>query len=169
MKPGRFLHKKISPRTSSTSRAIIAGILGGLAGTAIKRLVEEVLPVRKVEQRSAQIKIIDDLSTKLTGSPISSHNEIIAERLVSLPIGISVGAAYGYGKKKKDALSITDGVILGASTWVTTHETSLPLMGLEPNPTDVPLRMQANELMAHVLFGITTEVVRNLVNNQLKK
>lgn len=169
MKPGKFLHNKFSPGSSGTSRAIIAGIIGGLAGTAIKRLVEEVLTVRKVEQRSAQIKIIDDLSTKITGSPISAHNEVLAERLVSLPIGISLGAAYGYGKKNKDAMSISDGIILGASTWITTHETSLPLMGLEPKPTDVPLRMQANELLAHVLFGITTEVVRNFVSNRLKK
>lgn len=168
MKPGKFLHKNLSPQTSNTSRAIIAGILGGLAGTAIKRLVEEFLPVRKVEQRSAQIKIVDDLSTKLTGSPISAHNEILAERLVSLPIGVSLGAAYGYGKKNKEGINITDGVILGATTWVTTHETSLPLLGLEPKPTDVPLQMQANELLAHVLFGITTEVVRNLINERLK-
>jgi putative membrane protein len=43
------------------------------------------------------------------------------------------------------------------------------MMGLEPKPTDVPLKMQANELFAHVLFGITTEVVRSLVNQRLKR
>ena len=42
-------------------------------------------------------------------------------------------------------------------------------MGLEPKPTDVPLKMQFNELLAHVLFGITTEVVRSAVNEKLKK
>ena len=72
-------------------------------------------------------------------------------------------------KKDKDDYNITDGIILGASTWFSTHETSLPLMGLEPKPTDVPLKMQFNELLAHVLFGITTEVVRSAVNEKLKK
>lgn len=153
---------------SSTSRGLISGFLGGLAGTAVKTLVETFLPVRKIEQRSAQIKILDDLSTKITGTPISIQNEAIAEQLVNFPIGATLGAAYGYGKKDKDIYNISDGVILGASTWVSTHETSLPILGLEPKPTDVPIKMQINELLAHVLYGITTEIVRNAVNKQLK-
>ncbi|CAN5241033.1 hypothetical protein BH23BAC2_BH23BAC2_17620 [soil metagenome] len=154
---------------SSTSRGLVAGVIGGLAGTAVKSLIEEFLTVRKIEQSSAQIRIVDELSIKLTGSPISVQNEALAEQLVSLPIGASIGAAYGYGKKDKDAYNISDGVILGASTWFSTHETSLPLMGLEPKPTDVPLKMQFNELLAHVAFGITTEVVRSFINEKLKK
>lgn len=154
---------------STTSRGLIAGFVGGLAGTAIKTLVEQFLPVRKVEQRSAQIKIVDDLSTKITGSPISVENEALAEQLVNFPFGASIGAAYGYGKRKKDELSVMEGVILGGSTWISTHETSLPLMGLEAKPTEIPLKMQANELFAHVLFGVTTELVRNYVNKALKE
>lgn len=167
MKPKNFFAQ--NTYISSTSRGLISGVMGGLAGTAVKSLVENFLPVRKVDQRSAQIKIVDDLSTKITGSPISTSNEALAEQLVSIPVGASLGAAYGYGKKDKDQYNITDGIILGASTWVSTHETSLPILGLEPKPTDVPVKMQLNELLAHILFGITTEVVRNAVNQKLKK
>lgn len=166
MKLDNFFQQNTS--VSSTSRGLISGFLGGLAGTAVKSLVETFLPVRKIEQRSAQIKILDDLSTKITGTPISIQNEAIAEQLVNFPIGATVGAAYGYGKKDRDVYNITDGAILGASTWISTHETSLPILGLEPKPTDIPFRMQINELLAHVLFGITTEIVRNAVNQKLK-
>lgn len=154
---------------SNTSRGVISGFVGGLAGTAVKSLIEHFLPVRKIEQRSAQIKIVDDLSTKITGYPISSQNEELAEQLVNFPFGASIGAAYGYGKKDKDELNIKDGVILGSSTWFSTHETSLPILGLESKPTDIPMKMQANELFAHVMFGVTTELVRNLVNRALKE
>jgi len=154
---------------SSTSRGLIAGFLGGLAGTAVKTLVEQFLPVRKIEQRSAQIKIVDDLSTKILGSPISRDHEALAEQLVNFPFGASIGAAYGYGKKDKDEFRVADGAILGATTWVTTHETSLPLFGLESKPKNIPVRLQANELVAHVLFGITTELVRSYVNERLKR
>lgn len=154
---------------SSTSRGIIAGVIGGLAGTAVKTLVENFLPVRKINQRSAQIKIVDDLSYKITGTPISIQNEAIAEQLVNIPFGASVGAAYGYKKRDNMELKVMDGIAFGATTWITTHETTFPILGLEPKPTDVPIRMQANELLAHVLFGITTEVVRSLVNQKLKQ
>ena len=154
---------------NSTTRSVVAGAIGGLAGGAVKGLVEYFLPVRKVENRSAQLKIIDNLSTKITGTPISVQNEELAEQLVNFPVGASVGAAYGYGKKNKDELNIAEGIIMGTSTWISTHQTSLPLMGLKDKPTDVPVRMQANEFIAHLLFGITTELVRNKVNQSLKK
>lgn len=166
MKPKTFLQN--NSLASNTIRGLLAGFLGGLAGTAVKSVVERYLPVRKVEQRSAQIKVLDDLSTKITGFPISVNNEVLAEQFVNFPIGASVGAAYGYGKKDKDELKIMDGVILGSSTWFSTHETSLPLLGLEKNPVDVPIKTQANELFAHILFGVTTELVRSYVNDRLK-
>lgn len=162
-----FLQK--DSHLSGTARGLLAGFLGGLAGTAVKTMVEQFLPVRKVEQRSAQIKVLDDLSTRITGSPISVHNEAMAEQMVNFPLGASVGAAYGYGKKDKDELNVMDGVILGGTTWFSTHETSFPLLGLEENPADVPIKTQANELIAHVLFGVTTELVRSYVNQRLKE
>ncbi|WP_417885301.1 DUF1440 domain-containing protein [Zunongwangia sp.] len=154
---------------NSTTRSVVAGAIGGLAGGAVKGLVEYFLPVRKVENRSAQLKIIDNLSTKITGTPISVQNEELAEQLVNFPVGASVGAAYGYGKKNKEGLNIAEGIIMGTSTWISTHQTSLPLMGLKEKPTDVPVKLQINEFIAHVLFGITTELVRNKVNQSLKK
>ncbi len=154
---------------SNTSRGLISGFVGGLAGTAVKSLIEHFLPVRKIEQKSAQLRIVDDLSTKITGTPVSVENEELAEQLVNFPFGASIGAAYGYGKKDKDVMNIADGVIFGATTWVSTHETSLPLMGLESKPTDIPIKMQANELFAHVAFGITTEIVRSLINERMKR
>lgn len=154
---------------SNTSRGLISGFVGGLAGTAVKSMIEHFLPVRKIEQKSAQLKIVDDLSTKITGTPISVENEALAEQLVNFPFGASIAAAYGYGKKDKDVMNLADGVIFGATTWVSTHETSLPLVGLESKPTDIPVRMQANELFAHVAFGITTEIVRSLINERMKR
>lgn len=167
MKLDAFLQK--DSYMSNTSRGLISGFVGGLAGTAVKTLIEQFLPVRKIEQKSAQLKIVDDLSTKITGTPISTENEALAEQLINFPFGASIGAAYGYGKKDKDFMNIADGVIFGATTWVSTHETSLPLAGLESKPSDIPLKMQANELFAHIAFGITTEFVRSIINERMKR
>ena len=154
---------------SNTSRSLISGFVGGLAGSAVKSLIEQFLPVRKIEQRSAQIKIVDELSTKITGTPVSVQNEALAEQLVNIPMGGSLGAAYGYGKKNRLGLKPMDGIIFGATTWASTHETSLPILGLEPKPTEIPIRMQMNELFAHVAFGVTTELVRHYVEKQFRE
>lgn len=112
---------------------------------------------------------MDKFSTKLLGSPIKLENEGIVEQLVNLPLGATVGAIYGYGKRDKDEMNLLDGAILGATTWASTHETSLPLMGLEKHPKKVPFKTQANELVSHVIFGVTTELVRSYINDSLRK
>ncbi|NJY61249.1 DUF1440 domain-containing protein [Salinimicrobium sp. CDJ15-81-2] len=162
-----FFEKDSFP--SNTSRGIISGFIGGLAGSAVKSVVERFLEVRKIDNRSAQIKVMDQFSTKLTGSPIKLENEAIVEQLVNIPLGATVGAIYGYGKRDKDEVNLVDGGILGATTWASTHETSLPLLGLDKSPAKVPIKTQVHELVAHVIFGVTTEIVRGYVNDKLRK
>lgn len=162
-----FFEKDSFP--SNTSRGILAGFVAGLVGTAVKAGIERFLEVRKIDQRSAQIKVMDKFSTKLIGSPIKLENEGIVEQLVNLPLGATVGAIYGYGKRDKDQMNMLDGAILGATTWASTHETSLPLMGLDESPEKVPFKTQAHELIAHVVFGVTTEIVRSYINDSLRK
>jgi putative membrane protein len=162
-----FFEKDSFP--SNTSRGILAGFIGGLAGTVVKAGIERFLEVRKIDQRSAQIKVMDKFSTKLLGTPIKLENEGIVEQLVNVPLGATVGAIYGYGKRDKEEINLIEGVILGATTWASTHETSLPIMGLEKSPNEIPVKTQVHELVAHVIFGVTTEIVRGYVNDSLRK
>lgn len=154
--------------TSNTARGILSGVIGGLAGIAIKSTVELFLDVRKVDQKSAQLKIIDELSIQVTGKTMDINNEGLAEQLINVPLGISVGAAYGYGKQDDYEVNILDGVMLGTTTWASTHETTLPLVGLKKSEEDIPIKTQLSELFSHVLYGVTTEIVRAYVNDRLQ-
>lgn len=167
MNLNNFFEKDTFP--SNASRGILAGFIGGLAGSALKSSVERFLQVRKIDEKSAQVKVMDQLSLKLTGTPIKLENEGLAEQLVNIPLGATVGAVYGYGKRDSTDVNILDGVILGGTTWASTHETSLPIMGLDRSPEKVPLKTQAHELIAHVVFGVTTEIVRGFVNEKLRQ
>lgn len=154
---------------SNIARGIISGFLGGLVGTMVKSTAEKYLDVRQIDEEQAQMTVIDDLSEKITGNQLSGVSENIAEQFAEIPLGASVGAAYGYGKKDDDDINLFDGVILGATTWASTHETSLPLAGLEKSPEDIPVTTQLQELFSHVLYGVTTEIVRGFVSQRLGK
>lgn len=154
--------------SSNIARGLISGFLGGLAGTLVKYTAEQFLEVRKINEEEEQLHLIDDLSERVTGTPISTENQDIAEQFKDIPLGASVGAAYGYGKKDDEEINIFDGVILGATTWASTHETSLPLAGQEETSDDIPVTTQLQELFAHLLYGVTTEVVRGLVSQRMK-
>lgn len=153
---------------ANVSRGLISGVLGGLAGTVIKTAIEHLLPVRRPNTQSAQQKIVDDLAVKVTGERISENNKELAAQLVNVPFGASLGATYGYTKRDKPELNLLEGALFGASTWVGTHEVSLPMIGLKEEPKDIPFELQVNELLAHLAFGVTTELVRSLVARKLK-
>lgn len=167
MSLGNFIKKDSYP--SSASRGIIAGFIGGLVGSAAKSAVEKFLEVRKIDEKTAQVKVLNKFSKKLIGTSIGTENEGLAKQLVNVPLGGTVGAIYGYGKRDKENVSVLDGAILGGTTWFSTHETTLPFAGVEENPQNVPMKTQAQELLAHVVFGVTTEIVRGYVNDKLKR
>jgi len=128
----------------------------------------------KIEKISNNVELIILPEMFTTGFSMNAENlaeetEALAEQLVNIPMGGSLGAAYGYGKKERYGLKPMDGIVFGATTWASTHETSLPILGLEPKPTEVPMRMQMNELFAHVAFGVVTEVVRHYVDKLIRE
>lgn len=150
------------------SRGLISGILGGIAGTLVKSAIEKILPVRKPDTSSAHLKMMDDLSVQVTGERISESNRQLTAELIHIPFGAGLGATYGYAKRDDYSANLTEGALFGASTWVGTHETSLPMLGLKENPQDIPLKLQLNELLAHIAFGVTTEIVRSAVARRLR-
>lgn len=155
--------------SSRASRGLIAGFLGGLAGSAAKSTVEKFLKVRKIDEKTAQIRILNKFSKKTFGTGIGTEQHGLAKHLVNVPLGGTVGAVYGYSKRDDERISLKKGAILGATTWFSTHETTLPALGAEKSPKDVPLKTQAQELFAHVVFGVTTEVIRGIINSRLKR
>lgn len=155
-------------KLSSGAKGLVAGFIGGMAGAAVKATIEAILPVREKDEKPAQVKIVNELSTQLTGSKIAEENDEITEQLVNLPFGGSLGATYGYGKRKKDKFNVSDGVILGASIWGGMHEGILPAAKVKKSPKEESVSHQFNELIAHVAFGITCEFVRSQVAKSLK-
>ena len=162
-----FIKKDSFP--SSATRGLLAGFIGGFVGSAVKSTVENFLEVREIDEKTAQVKVLNKFSKKLMGTSIGTENEGVAKHLVNVPLGGTVGAIYGYGKRDKDSVSLLDGAILGGTTWFSTHETTLPFAGVEKSPEKVPTRIQAQELLAHVVFGVTTEIVRGYVNKKLQR
>lgn len=153
---------------SNVSRGLISGVLGGLAGTLVKVAIEKALPVRKPDTKSSQLKIVDELAIKVSGEPVSEDYKELAEQLVNFPFGASIGATYGYKKRDDIDTNLFEGAMLGATTWVGTHETTLPMMNQKESPEEIPMKLQANELIAHVAFGLTTEIIRAYVARRLR-
>lgn len=154
---------------SNVAKGLISGFLGGLAGTVVKAAAERFLEVRWVNEKQVQRQVIEQFSSKLTGSGLNDAQDQVVDQLVRIPLGASVGAAYGYGKRDHQDINLLDGAMLGVTTWLATHDTTLPILGVPKTDEDISLKVQANELVAHLLYGLTTEAVRSVVNKGLNE
>jgi uncharacterized membrane protein YagU involved in acid resistance len=74
--------------------------------------------------------------------------------------GAVMGGLYGAFYEISPATRQMGGAAFGTAVWATVDETALPLLRLsEPTP-EPPAERHAQALAAHVVFGVTTEIVR---------
>jgi putative membrane protein len=78
-----------------------------------------------------------------------------------------VGAAYGALAEYYPAATAREGASFGMTLEALTHETALPALGISAEPEDETMRERASEITSHVVYGVTTEFVRNFVRKVL--
>jgi len=55
----------------------------------------------------------------------------------------------------------------GAAVWAIADEGIVPAAGLSKSPTEYPLSIHAYALASHLVYGLTTELVRRTVRKAL--
>jgi putative membrane protein len=82
-------------------------------------------------------------------------------------VGTTAGAVYGVAAEYEPNVSTLAGIPFGATFWMVVDEAALPLLGLTKGPTAYPISNHAYALASHLVFGLTTEVVRSAVRRAL--
>jgi uncharacterized membrane protein YagU involved in acid resistance len=78
-----------------------------------------------------------------------------------------MAALYGAAAEFAPGVTTGEGALFGAAVWVTADEGVVPLLGLSKSPTEYPLSIHAYALASHLVYGLTTEVVRRAVRGAL--
>ena len=81
--------------------------------------------------------------------------------------GIVSGAAYGAAAEMLPGVTAGAGLPFGAVVWVTADEGVVPLLGLSKMPDEYSPSTHAFDLASHLVYGLTTELVRNSVRKML--
>jgi hypothetical protein len=74
--------------------------------------------------------------------------------------GASMGAFYGAAAEMVPAVTTGAGMPYGAAVWLGADEGVVPLLGLSKTPLEYPASIHAFSLASHLVYGLTTEVVR---------
>jgi hypothetical protein len=83
-----------------------------------------------------------------------------AGSVVHSAYGAALGAPYGLTVEEWRAARSGEGAVFGAAVWLGSDEIAVPALKLAKSPRAYPLKVHANALASHVVYGVTTELVR---------
>jgi putative membrane protein len=161
------LGSKILRRASAGSIAagILAGFLGGIAGSGFKLVGEAIYPPRTQGQEPPPAV----LAEKLAGHPLTKSQKTAATQTFHWTFGSLSGAFYGAVAEVAPIVTTGYGSAFGLVVFLFTHETTLPMLGLDKSPFQQPAREQSSEFVTHVMYGVGTEVVRRAIRSWQQK
>ena len=118
----------------------------------------------------------DDNAAVRTGNAVSEfvldHHLTKSEKeaagaIAHYAMGVTSGAIYGAVAEMVPAATVAEGLPFGAAVWLIADEGVVPAAGLSRKPTDYPLSIHAYAFASHLVYGLTTELVRRAVRRAL--
>jgi hypothetical protein len=81
--------------------------------------------------------------------------------------GVGSGAVYGALTEVMPVAAVCEGTAFGTALWAMADEGIVPAVGLSKSPTKYPPSVHAVSLASHLVYGLTTELVRRAVRKAL--
>jgi hypothetical protein len=122
----------------------------------------------EAESEDATMKTADKLSESLLGKQLTKEQKKKLGPAVHYIFGGATGALYGALAEHIPEVTAAEGVPFGTAVFLGADEIAVPTFGLSKAPTEYPLSTHASALAAHLVYGITTEVVRKYVRRGLQ-
>jgi hypothetical protein len=159
---------------------LAAYVIGGLAGGLIASFAMEKFQAalgrltpdaggasggggqqhRKPQSEPATYKAADAVATTVTGEHIPRKYKPAAGAAVHYAFGGAVGAMYGAAAASNSEITAWGGLPFGATVWLIADEIGVPAAGLAKGPTEYSLTSHASAFATHLVYGVTTEIVR---------
>lgn len=114
------------------------------------------------------VKATDAITRKMTGHDVPKSKQSLAGETVHYSIGVTSGAIYGLAAEVIPLATIGQGAGFGAAVFLLADEVSVPALGLSASPAKMPVMSHVYALASHLVYGWTTEVVRDAVRRALK-
>ncbi len=106
---------------------------------------------------------------KATGKALSPETHETVSRAVHYSIGIAPAIGYALLRDKLPGSGVARGALYGTGVFLLQDEVLNTITGLGAKPQRYPWQAHARGLVAHIVYGVATELVLNLVDNAVRK
>lgn len=112
-------------------------------------------------------RLAQTISVGLFDRELTETEKDTAGTALHYAYGISMGAVYGAAAEIFPETTIGAGLPYGALIWIGADEVVVPLLGLSKHSGEYPISVHAGAFSSHLVYGLTTEIVRNAVRKIL--
>jgi len=161
---------------------VVAGLVGGLAGTWTMSQFQAMWSKasgdhhpdaasaagrhdardwqERIEGANANELAADAIARRTIDRRLTREELEKAAPALHYAFGAAMGAIYGGLREVSPAVRGMGGSGWGTTVWAAADGLAVPMLGLSRPKTDYPLETHAQSYAAHLVFGVTTEVVR---------
>ena len=140
-------------------RGVVAGAIGTVALTALRRLIEPAVVPAKLRQAEHPPEQIVEWAEERVGEPatLSNTEKMTAAMVLHFGYGAAAGALYGLLRPRVEGMPATlAGAMFGTGVWAVSLEGWLPALGIAPATTDQAPRKWPMPVLEHVTYGVVT-------------
>ncbi len=158
------------------SRGMLAGAAGGLLGAwgmvRFAHLWDRLgakHPTRlgTREEWDAASNVVDIVTRRVIKVKLRPRQQQRAATAFHYALGTLIGAAYGALAEFEPAIANGAGAPFGALEWLLGNKMTAPRFGLVRPRREYPRQERLQTFAAHVVFGITAELVRRGVRSEI--
>jgi putative membrane protein len=119
------------------------------------------------EDDNAAERIASLISEEVFNQQLSESQKHAGGAIAHYAMGLASGGIYGAAAELLPEVTIGAGLPFGAAVWVVADEGIVPALGLSKSPAEYPLSKHAYAFASHLVYGLSTELVRNAVRRVL--
>ncbi|HEV7904078.1 MAG TPA: DUF1440 domain-containing protein [Pyrinomonadaceae bacterium] len=112
-------------------------------------------------------RLANAISVGVLDRELTDSEKDAAGTIFHYAMGTTSGALYGAVAEFVPGVKAGAGLPFGAAVWLAVDEGLVPAAGLSKSPAEYPLSIHAYALASHLVYGLTTELVRRAVRNAL--
>jgi putative membrane protein len=161
------------------AKGVFAGMVGGLVASWVMNQFQAALQKaeeawRKSAHRAegqaknstdgeaedATMKAADRVAYIALNRHLTQEEKKKAGPLVHYAYGAIIGGMYGCVAELLPASTAGKGSVYGAAAWLIGDEIAVPKLGFSKPSREYPVKVHAEALAAHLVYGVTTDTVR---------
>ena len=112
-------------------------------------------------------RLANAIAVGLFDHELTEQEKDVGGTALHYAMGVTTAALYGVVAEVVPEIRAGAGLPFGAFIWLSVDEGIMPAAGLSKSATEYPLSIHAYALSSHLVFGLTTELVRRVVRDAL--